>query len=125
MSSDKLAQFAGREYLSLQSYKRDGAAVQTPMWFAEHAGILYVYTHASAGKVKRIRHHPRVRVVPADIRGRPKGTWVEATAHVEDTAGREFGEKLLRSKYGWKKKIGDFFTRLHGRERVVLSIRLV
>ncbi len=125
MSTDKFAQFAGQEYLNLESYKRDGAAVQTPMWFADHAGILYVYTHASAGKVKRIRRHSRVRVVPADIRGSPRGAWVEATARIGDAAEREFGEKLLGNKYGWKKKIGDFFTRLHGRERVVLSIRPV
>src|SRR5262247_3114946 len=54
MSSPNLAPFAGQKYLNLESFKRDGTPVQTPVWFAEEQGILYIYTLANAGKVKRI-----------------------------------------------------------------------
>jgi PPOX class probable F420-dependent enzyme len=55
MSSPNLVPFVGQKYLNLESVKRDGTPVQTPVWFAEDHGVLYVYTLANAGKVKRIR----------------------------------------------------------------------
>jgi hypothetical protein len=55
MSSPNLALFAGQKYLNLESVKRDGTPVQIPVWFAEEQGVLYVYTLANAGKVKRVR----------------------------------------------------------------------
>ena len=64
MSSQHLTPFVGQRYLNLESVKRDGTPVQTPVWFAEEQGVLYVYTLANAGKVKRIRRHPRIRHCP-------------------------------------------------------------
>ena len=46
MSSPNLAPLAGQKYLNLESVKRDGTLVQTPVWFAEEQGVLYVYTLA-------------------------------------------------------------------------------
>ena len=64
MSSQSLAPFVGQRYLTLESFKRDGTPVQTQVWFAEDHGVLYVYTLANAGKVKRIRRHPHIRLAP-------------------------------------------------------------
>ena len=68
MSSLNLAPFVGQRYLNLESFKRDGTPVQTPVWFAEEQGVLYVYTLANAGKVKRIRRNPRIRIAPCTMR---------------------------------------------------------
>ena len=81
MSSPNLAPFVGQRYLNLESVKRDGTPVQTPVWFAEEQGVLYVYTLANAGKVKRIRRHPRIRIAPCTMRGTVTGPWVEADSH--------------------------------------------
>ena len=54
MSSPNLAPFAGQKYLNLESVKRDGTPVQTPVWFAEDHDVLDVYTLANAGEVQRI-----------------------------------------------------------------------
>ena len=64
MHDHHLTHFVGQRYLNLESFKRDGTPVQTPVWFAEEHGVLYVYTLANAGKVKRIRRHPRIRIAP-------------------------------------------------------------
>ena len=58
MHDHHLTPFVGQRYLNLESFKRDGTPVQTPVWFAEEHGVLYVYTLANAGKVKRIRRNP-------------------------------------------------------------------
>lgn len=98
MSNEKISQFAGEKYLNLESYRKSGVAVATPVWFAEDSGTLYIYSLANAGKVKRIRNNPRVRVMPCDIRGKPKGEWVEALARILDTAGAEHAHRLLDKK---------------------------
>ena len=95
------------------------------MWFAEDDGVLYIYTLANAWKVKRIRRNPRVRIVPCTMRGNVTGQWVEAEAHIVDAETAEHGHALLLRKYGWKKRLGNIFSGLMKRERVVMTIRLV
>jgi hypothetical protein len=57
-----LAQFAGQQYLNLETYRKTGQAMPTPVWFLEDNGTLYVRTVANSGQVKRIRNNSRVRV---------------------------------------------------------------
>ena len=92
MSSPNLALFADQKYLNLESVKRDGTPVQTPVWFAEEQGVLYVYTLAKAGKVKRIRRNPHVRLAPCTMRGTVTGPWVEAEATIVDATTAAHGQ---------------------------------
>ena len=124
MISPNLAQFAKQRYLNLETYRKNGQPVRTPMWFAEADGILYMYSLAGAGKVKRIRNNPRVRVVPCGFRGRPHGTWVRGIARIVDEADARQGHQLLNQKYGLWKRGGDFFGRLRRRQHVVITIRI-
>lgn len=57
------AEFRNHKYLSLETFKKNGEGVKTPVWFAEESAAdlagseakLYVYTIGNTGKVKRIR----------------------------------------------------------------------
>jgi uncharacterized protein len=124
MPSDKLKPFANRKYLNIETFRRDGRAVRTPVWFAQSGERLYIYSLADAGKVKRIRNNPKVRVAPCDARGQVKGEWAEATARIESGAGEELGNKALDEKYGWLKRVGNFFSRLRGKRHAIMSIGL-
>jgi hypothetical protein len=64
-------------------------------------------------------------VVPSDLRGKPNGEWVEAEARIMDSPGAERGHRLLNEKYGWMKRLGDIFSKLRKRERVVIAIEIV
>jgi uncharacterized protein len=123
MHHQPLTSFVSQRYLNLESFKRDGTPVQTPVWFAEDRGVLYVYTLANAGKVKRTRRNPRIRLAPCTMRGTVTGPWVEAEATIVDATTAAHGHALLRQKYGWRKGIGDLFSRLLHRARVVIAIR--
>jgi uncharacterized protein len=127
MSTNRLTPFAHQKYLNLETYRNTGRPVATPVWFAEghDHGIFYIYSLAHAGKVKRIRHNPHVSIVPCDVRGHPKGEWVDATARILDAQGAAWGHQLLNQKYGWMKRIGDAVSRLRRRQRVVIAIDLV
>jgi len=95
------------------------------VWFAEEQGVLYVYTLANAGKVKRIRRNPHIRIAPCTMSGTVIGPWVEADVSIVDATTATHGYALLRHKYGWMKGIGDVFSRLLHRERVVIAIRVL
>lgn len=125
MSDEKTIQFAGEKYLNLETFRKTGAGVATPVWFAEHSGILYIYSLRDAGKVKRIRNNSRVRVMPCDMRGKPRGEWVEARAQILDAEGSEHAHRLLDKKYGLIKKIGGLYSKLLGRERATIAIEVV
>jgi uncharacterized protein len=118
-----LIDFTKHKYLCLESYRKTGAPVRTPVWFADRDGRFYIYSVSDAGKVKRIRNNPSVLIAPCDVRGRPMGDWVEATARIEDENGERLGMSLLNKKYGLLKRVGDIFSAgLLGRKRVVISI---
>lgn len=106
-------------YLNLETFRRNGTAVATPVWFAPHgsrAGVFYIFSAQEVGKVKRLRLSPRARVAPCNVRGRVLGEWQTARAYLVDEAEecRNAYADLYR-KYGWQMAMTDFFSRLSGR----------
>src|SRR2546425_6704328 len=99
-AGDKLSQFAGKKHISIETYRKTGDPVRTPVWFVEENEELFVRTDSSTGKIKRIRNNPRVRIAPCNMRGNIKGTWVDAEARTIDTETSEHVFSLLRKKYG-------------------------
>jgi PPOX class probable F420-dependent enzyme len=116
MPSGKFSDLDREAYISLATFRRDGRAVETPVWFARRGERLYVFTENDAGKVKRLRNGPRARVAACNVRGRLRGEWIEARARVVDDPGTERDAyAALRAKYGWQMKAVDFFSWLAGR----------
>jgi len=120
----KLAQFAKQQFINVETYRRNGQGVPTPVWFVEDMGTLYVRTGDNSGKVKRIRNNPRVRVTPCDMRGGPLGEWVEGQARFADAAETERVSQLLTRKYGFQKVMFEIVSRLQGRKYTVIAINV-
>jgi PPOX class probable F420-dependent enzyme len=128
--------FAGQRYLSLETYRRSGAGVRTPVWFATAldgpnelketgAPRLYVYTTADSGKAKRIRRTGVVKIAPCDARGKVTGAWVPAHTALVGGAAFERGMRLLNRKYRPWKQVLDLAVRLFPRhQRVMIAIEL-
>lgn len=90
-------------YLNLLTFRKSGAEVSTPVWFAPHRGVFYAFSAGDAGKVKRLRNSSRARIAPCDWRGELRGSWQEAKAFlVDDPAERKAAFRALRCKYGWQ-----------------------
>ena len=105
-------------YISLATFRRNGAEVATPVWFAAAEGKLFVFTEGESGKIKRLRHSPRARVAPSDARGKVRGEWREGTARIlTDPRAIDRAHAALRSKYGWQAWLADALSRLTGRIR--------
>lgn len=119
----------GKRYLNLETYRKSGKGVRTPVWFAtvpaEPAGPkLYVYTTADSGKAKRIRRTGVVKIAACDAGGKVTGAWIAARAEI--VSGEEFrrGMRLLNQKYRPWKQILDLSVVLFPRhQRVMIAIR--
>jgi len=91
------------KYLRLTTFRRDGRPVATPVWMVRDGEALLVTTTTTTGKVKRLRHTPRVLLAPCDRRGLvAEGmTDVEGTGEVlTDEASLSRLDQLLRRRYG-------------------------
>ncbi len=134
---DAIAQFVKAKYLNLETFRKTGVGVCTPVWFAQDQGtmsradsspasasVFYIYSEPDSGKVKRIRNNPRVRIAPCNFRGHLRGAWVGARARICEAPEAAHGQDLLRHKYGWIKIAGDFFSRLRGRTQGVIAIHV-
>jgi len=124
MSDDRLAQFSAQRYVNLETYRKSGQGVRTPLWFIEQQGVLYMRTPAQSAKVKRIRNNPHVRIVPSDMRGNPKGVWIDGEATLIEAAEAEWVNQLVKRKYGLFKRLIDVRSRLKGTEYVVIAVHV-
>ena len=70
------------QYIALETFKKNGQAVSTPVWIVREGNKLLVMTQGNSWKVKRIRNNPRVRIAESDVRGKPEGEFVEGVARV-------------------------------------------
>jgi hypothetical protein len=121
---NKLAQFTGHQFLNLETFRKSGVGVPTPVWFAEQDGVLYVSTIDNSGKVKRLRNNGRVRIAPCDARGGLKGEWVEAQAKIVEGETATKANSLLDKKYGFQKKMFDSMAKLRKNKHAMIQIQL-
>ena len=99
-SSTTLIELSGQKYISLTTFRRTGAAVATPVWFVQIQQTLYIYTDATAGKVKRIRNNPRVQLASCTMLGKVKGPRITGVARiVTDLQEQARAKAALDAKY--------------------------
>ena len=124
MSGNKISQFLNQKYINLETYRKNGQAVQTPVWFAIEDSMIYVRTDNNSGKIKRARNNPHVRITPSNARGKPKGEWVDGELRISSTAESERGNQLLKKKYGLQGKIIRMVNKIRKTRPIVISIQI-
>jgi len=127
MSEPSTAPFGNERYVSLETFRKDGTGVKTPVWAAPLEGHLVIFSEGASYKVKRLRNNPRVRMAPCDVRGRVRGEWLDGTARILDDQARiALAHQAIRRKYGVQAAVTDFFARLAGRigRRAYLEVTL-
>ena len=119
-----LDQFLDQKYINLETYKKDGTPVRTPVWFVIDNDLIYVITRESTGKVKRLKNNHDVRIVLCSFKGEPKNEWIKGK--VEKITGKEadIAIKLRKKKYGMSARLIGLFTSQKG-NLVVYSIKIM
>ncbi|MET1123865.1 MAG: PPOX class F420-dependent oxidoreductase [Archaeoglobaceae archaeon] len=110
------------KFICLETYKKSGEPVRTPVWFAIEGDTIYFHTPANSGKVKRLRRNPKVRVAPCSRFGKIEGEWFEGLATELSKEEVERVIKLVNSRLGFLDKIISLF---HRKNRVAFAIKLV
>jgi uncharacterized protein len=124
MSEDKLSQISSFKYINIETFKKNGSAVRTPIWFIVHERVIFFRTDSKSGKVKRIRNNPHVRIAPCDIRGNIKGTWFDGKAKFADAKESSIVFSMIDKKYGLLTALIRSFNKIRGTDPIVLSIVL-
>ena len=121
-----IEQFTSKPFLNLETFRKNGQGMKTPVWFAQDGETIYVRTVANSGKVKRVRNNGSIRIVPCEANGNPTGEWAQAQAvEVTDQETADLVARLLGEKYGVVQvKAFAAATALRGEKYTVLKIDL-
>lgn len=104
------------------TFRRSGEAVPTPMWFGLQGERIYVRSLADAGKVKRVRRDPHVRVAPCTLRGRPTGPFAEGFGRILLAEDTDAAEVALDRHYGAKRRLFEGLGDKLGVQTVYIEI---
>lgn len=96
-----MLQFEKKQFVSIETFRKTGVGVRTPIWFAECDQEFLLWTDVNSGKVKRITNNSKVMVAPCSRFGEITGEWVHAEASIDERPEAvEQVETLLRRKVG-------------------------
>lgn len=111
-------------YLSFATFRKNGNAVETPVWFAEEDDCFYLFSARDAGKIKRLRNSGRSRIAACTVTGRVTGDWVDTEAEILDQDEEKLALDALRRKYGWQMRLTDCMSTLSGKMKQRAYIRV-
>jgi PPOX class probable F420-dependent enzyme len=120
---DALEQFNHKQYLNLETFRRNGESMKTPVWFVQEVEKFYILTIENSDKVKRIRNNSNVNIIPCKMDGTPVGTWVKAEAReITEMEIMANVNRLLDKKYGLKRKLFSLNISRRERRDIILEI---
>ena len=96
---------SSEKYLSLTTFRKNGEAVATPMWFIVREGDIYMRTLANSWKIKRLRNNPEVTLAACNVNGKNvHGATLPGTACLCEMSEQTWIERAHAVKYGlmWK-----------------------
>jgi PPOX class probable F420-dependent enzyme len=117
------SRFEKQKYMSVETFRRSGEGVPTPVWFVESGGALFLLTRSDSGKVKRLRHNKSVRVAPCKMDGAVTGDWFPGQASfVDSEAAVQKIKSLFDEKYGTLSRLTNVFSRLQHKKSVLIKV---
>jgi uncharacterized protein len=117
--------FEKQKYLNLETFRKSGVGVRTPVWFVQDGQEFYIRTIADSGKVKRIHNNSQVNIAACKMDGTLLSDWVKAEAR--EISNQEVDRKvdrLLGKKYGLIKKIFSWTGNRDGRKNTILELKV-
>jgi PPOX class probable F420-dependent enzyme len=104
----------GNRFANVTTFRANGDEVITPVWFVRLGSQVFVRTDGESGKVKRLRANPAALLGPCDQHGEPLGPTVQVVGRILGTAEGVDADHFLTAKYGFRKRLFDFFIGMRG-----------
>ena len=118
---NNLETFEKAKYINIQTYKKTGQPISTPVWFIIKDNKIFFRTSHNSGKIKRIRNNNKVKFALCDIRGKIKGEWYEGIAKIENDSDNSILFQINK-KYGLSSRLMKIFYKIKKIDIVILSI---
>jgi PPOX class probable F420-dependent enzyme len=121
--NSSLKQFQNQLYLNLETFRKNGESIKTPVWFVLDGEKIYIRTVNNSGKVKRIRNNGLVNIVVCENEGKPLGEWIPARAvEASDVKTSTRAAQIINDKYGDLAKMFESQARAKGLEYTIIEI---
>jgi hypothetical protein len=125
-----LDQLIQQQYLNLETYRKSGVGVKTPVSFVQDGETIFgrgtrlpIRVKWSELRFHRIHNNGQVNIAPCKMEGALLGDWIPATAReVTDSSIDQKANHLLDQKYGLMKKMFALTSALKSRKYTVLEI---
>ena|SRR5947209_433114 len=114
MVSNAISSLAGHKYINLETYRKNGDAVATPVWFATDGEKILIVTRSETGKIKRLQTNKSVRFMPCGFKGQPKGEWKKGKAAFCAPEELRHAIELRNKKYGLQARLVGIISRSKG-----------
>jgi len=98
-SDTSVAMLQGHHDMVLETRKRDGSWVATPVNPLVEDDHVFFRTWHTSGKAKRLRNFAEVRFAPSSASGRPTGPWLRGHATLLDDEGSAHAAALINRRY--------------------------
>lgn len=118
---NNLETFEKAKYINIQTYKKTGQPISTPVWFIIKDNKIFFRTSHNSGKIKRIRNNNNVKFALCNIRGKIKGEWYEGIAKIENDSDNSILFQINK-KYGLSSRLMKIFYKIKKIDIVILSI---
>jgi PPOX class probable F420-dependent enzyme len=109
------------KYINILTYKKNGDAVSTPVWFISKDNKIYIRTSNQSGKFKRLKNNNNVSYALCNIRGKIKGEWHSGVAKIEPDLNKIIFFKITE-KYGIFAQIMNILYKIKKMDIIILSI---
>ncbi len=120
-----LKQFEKQQYLNVETFRKSGVGVKTPVWFVQDGQKFLIWTESSSGKARRMKNNAQVRIAPCKSDGTLVGEWVAATANVDDSEPAMAHIKtLMGKKYGLMFGLFGFFGRFRRSKYTSIQVQI-
>jgi uncharacterized protein len=98
-TATSLAALSRHHDMALQTRKRDGSWVSTPVNPLVEGDHVFFRTWHTSGKAKRLRNFAEVLFAPSTARGRPTGPWMRGQATLLEGEDAAHAAALINRRY--------------------------
>ena len=113
-------QLTQRQYINLETFRKSGEGVKTPVWFVQDGETIFECTAVNSGKVKRIHNNTHINIATRKADGALLGELVPALAReLKDEEIDRKVNRLLERKYGLLKKMFGLVSALQSHKDTI------
>ena len=121
-SNNFISGLSEMKYINLETYKKNGQPVRTPVWFVIYNKKIYIRTDSNSGKVKRIMNNQNVSIAACDLLGKIKAQWIKCAAKIANDVDPETINTLINRKYSFMQSFIRIMYKLRNIKVIIISV---